>query len=786
MASPSAFRVSFYGALALACACLAQASLFFLDWVPLGLLATLTLMAWAYRLEGRWSLSDEATNRVGILILLLAGGWLLYRLPRGEEEFLHASIPWPAGLLPYLGPVLVMLLLVKLFRTKRVVDFWPLQTIGLAMVTLACVLAGEPFFGVLLFMYLVFLLWSMAQYYEVNQQVHLRGGNASRTPLFADTAEAAGTDSFRPRAPRARWHGILTAGRWSAVVGVLGVLMFLALPRQENLQWMPHRLTISAKGMLRTGLSLEGGIDLHHVGELEVSDDPAFEILAFDRRGYKRDLNPNLRWHVDILDYYDHGHWNHYSKALTPVHLTWGLSPLPEALYSPFGREPGHPSVPPADLGDRDIYLCFKLHPQAAGGLVCAETARLDHVGLQPHVNDMPTQSSLFFHLPGTDTVFWSLKSRKRMYSYGQVFQSSDTGDLQRAGTLNPRYVRFLLEQVEPSVLVHWVHDLLARLPDLKEDERCLDANGYVAPEHHARVARALCHYLASSGEYHYSLRLRRSNLSLDPTVDFLLNIREGHCQRFAGGLALMLRSIGIPARLVVGYRGHHHQGEGVYLVRQSMAHSWVQALVQDENGIPHWLTLEPTPSTTADEQPLLAWLSWLPNGGQLGPLWRRLILDYNSDQQYATIAALWNHLATGAALRPLLLLGGPIVVGWFFLRLRRWLPALLGFRSAHLARRPETRFYARLLQTLEYGKLRPSLGQTPLEFAQQASQRLHTLGLEEAAAQTPLPLANLLYQVVFGGKLPTTDELHEAEMRVERLREALQRLLKQRTPAPA
>ena len=66
----------------------------------------------------------------------------------------------------------------------------------------------------------------------------------------------------------------------------------------------------------------------------------------------------------------------------------------------------------------------------------------------------------------------------------------------------------------------------------------------------------ALTDYLSSSGHYQYTLDLRREDNDLDPAADFLCNVKEGHCELFATALALMLRSCGIPCRMVVGYRG--------------------------------------------------------------------------------------------------------------------------------------------------------------------------------------------------------------------------------------
>src|SRR5208337_173668 len=132
----------------------------------------------------------------------------------------------------------------------------------------------------------------------------------------------------------------------------------------------------------------------------------------------------------------------------------------------------------------------------------------------------------------------------------------------------------------------------------------------YIARAAHTKVAQALTRHLAYSGDFGYSLILNRQQLSLDPIADFLLNVKEGHCERFAGGLTLMLRSLGIPSRVIKGYRGVENLDQGNYLVRQSHAHSWVQALFEDDKGT-HWLTLDPTPSMERIYKPTLSWFGW-------------------------------------------------------------------------------------------------------------------------------------------------------------------------------
>ncbi len=77
-----------------------------------------------------------------------------------------------------------------------------------------------------------------------------------------------------------------------------------------------------------------------------------------------------------------------------------------------------------------------------------------------------------------------------------------------------------------------------------------------------------------------------------DPLARFLFETKKGHCEYYASSLAIMLRTLGIHSKLIAGYKqGEYDSEEGVYLVRQSDAHAWVEAYIDDV-----WLTLDATP----------------------------------------------------------------------------------------------------------------------------------------------------------------------------------------------
>ncbi len=82
------------------------------------------------------------------------------------------------------------------------------------------------------------------------------------------------------------------------------------------------------------------------------------------------------------------------------------------------------------------------------------------------------------------------------------------------------------------------------------------------------------------------------------PLVDFLMHSRRGFCQHFAGSMAVMLRSLGIPSRVAVGYTGGGYDSEsGRYRVLDRDAHSWVEVWFPGYG----WLPFDPTPGRSAE-----------------------------------------------------------------------------------------------------------------------------------------------------------------------------------------
>ncbi len=107
-----------------------------------------------------------------------------------------------------------------------------------------------------------------------------------------------------------------------------------------------------------------------------------------------------------------------------------------------------------------------------------------------------------------------------------------------------------------------------------------------------------LARHLRDSGEYRYSLDTSIGDSKLDPVEDFVVNRKAGHCEYFASALALMLRAVDVPSRLVSGFKGGTVNAiSGTYEVEQRHAHVWVEAFIEGRRGPGYWMIVDPTPA---------------------------------------------------------------------------------------------------------------------------------------------------------------------------------------------
>jgi transglutaminase-like putative cysteine protease len=244
-----------------------------------------------------------------------------------------------------------------------------------------------------------------------------------------------------------------------------------------------------------------------------------------------------------------------------------------------------------------------------------------------------------------------------------------------------------------------------------------------------------------------YSLEMKAG--SSQPLSDFLFNVKQGHCEYFASAMAIMLRTQGIPTRIVNGFQsGSYNETAGMYVVRQKDAHSWVEVYFPDKR---QWIAFDPTPAQTGGEDAAVGGLMSRFNNyiEALESFWVQYVVAYDNQEQRSLARTLsqkfsdaqnssstfLNDLLEKAKgteglesqiyaigkLAGVVLLGMAILfVSWF---LARRLAALKVWQSFSLFRSRKKQiqvveFYQRMLNILDRRGLRRDPHLTPAEFA--------------------------------------------------------------------
>jgi hypothetical protein len=283
-------------------------------------------------------------------------------------------------------------------------------------------------------------------------------------------------------------------------------------------------------------------------------------------------------------------------------------------------------------------------------------------------------------------------------------------------------------------------------------------------------VAKAFERHLSVAGGYQYTLSLDAAPVpGMDPIEQFIAIDRRGHCQYFASALTMMLRSVNIPARIVVGYRTDEYSEIGqYYLARQNHAHAWVEALIQRDQlgsdrlvyGQPeadqYWIRLDPTPGGGGADRTSAGGVEQVFNLAK--NMWEEYVVDMDARRQNQALSGADGDAIDGsygavvrwvqqkvAAIRAGGLGGGSLalrdVFSWrgaaiavilatvmlFLLKLRlpTWTRQPAKSRRTSVTIEPRIAFYSAALDQLARLGIKRAAMQTPSEFSRFVAARL-------------------------------------------------------------
>ncbi|MEO1236898.1 MAG: transglutaminaseTgpA domain-containing protein, partial [Planctomycetota bacterium] len=315
------------------------------------------------------------------------------------------------------------------------------------------------------------------------------------------------------------------------------------------------------------------------------------------------------------------------------------------------------------------------------------------------------------------------------------------------------------------------------------------------------RVASVLGEYLRRG--YRYDLANPPVRGGRDPVIEFLFETRRGHCELFAAGLIALCRSVGVPARMVTGFRASEFNTlGGYYVVRQSNAHAWVE--VDGGPGV-GWYTFDATPPERVEAQhraPDGLFASLREFYEHLEFAWIRTVVAFDGRTQEAVLDNVaasvgasrargealagrfvaWvrslprvAHLNRGEALVLVLCSVGLLIAAGLLVRIawvrrrrlvRLQLTSLPPERRRGLSRR--LGFYLAMLDLLERRGYRRPAWQSPSAFAHELAEA-NPLRFDPVVA-----LTELFYEVRFGHRELDDDRKRRAKVHLKRLEQSV------------
>jgi hypothetical protein len=610
---------------------------------------------------------------------------------------LATGIPDPALYAIVLAAVhfLIFVTIIRLYSATTDRD-----ALFLAMLAFACLL-GAAIFTVdtyFLVFFVAFLIFAVATF--VGLEVR-RGATNSVYPAL----------DAQPVREQRFYRALALASLTVALGGILlGSVLFFFFPR------------FSAGYLSRAGLqsTLMSGftdnVELGEIGEIKKNTAVVMRIKTGGPVTY-----PSLRWRGIALTNFDGHRWFSNDKsrdALSPAGNGW--------IYF---------STPKTEQPSRTLELHFVvlMQPMASDAVFApANLVRIRGNFLSETTNFSSLLRRGYLTRDLTDSIY------NPFHNFGQLKYEGDS----LLPVVSPVQARAASQDYPAGFANIYLQlpTLDPRIPELAQRITASANNPY-------DKSVALEGYLRRN--FRYTLNLTGAP-GHDPLAHFLFESRAGHCEYFASAMTVMLRTLGIPSREVNGFLpGEYNDLAGDYIVRESDAHSWVEAYFPG-NG---WVTFDPTPPGPDPNSGIFSRLNMYLDWIQLN--WNEWVVNYDFSHQVQLAQNMergsrnWNEVAKDwfrrmqdrgmsglsrwqeghsnlSFLLPLVLLLVLVILRCDWIRrFVRWISLLLQLRSSPGTRsNPQlaSRLYAELQRLLVKRGFTRAETQTPLEFATSAT----------------------------------------------------------------
>jgi transglutaminase-like putative cysteine protease len=491
-------------------------------------------------------------------------------------------------------------------------------------------------------------------------------------------------------------------------------LVLMILAGASALFFLMPRMSAGYLGGYSFGTDLSTGfsdrVQLGRIGQIQQSDAVVMHIrIEGDKNGQYE-----LHWRGVALANFDGKNWSNLHQRYELERAPDGAFSVPlfgQGIFPAYGAKVQSASTTPARLIRYRVVLepigtnVFFLAPWGRRVAGPYRTLSIDAGGAIYDVDNQHTVSE---------------------YEAESDIARPSSTQLQAAGRAFPQFVTAYLQ----------LPALDPRIPRL-----AAQIAGPASDDYHKAVALEV--YLKT--HYGYTLQLLRSPVA-DPLANFLFERKQGHCEYFASSMAVMLRTLGVPSRVVNGFRSQEFNDvTGNYVIRAKDAHAWVEAYFPGYG----WITFDPTPGGAVGTPE--GWDRALLYLDAAESFWREWVISYDSSHQYILGRAAMTATRTnwekariwtkerytdllnwarrgqrGAEQSPARWLGGALASGLLLLLLGNAPGIARMIRRRGLQAHPERSpnqaaalWYGRMAEHLARRGVKKSSTQTPREFLQ-------------------------------------------------------------------
>lgn len=398
------------------------------------------------------------------------------------------------------------------------------------------------------------------------------------TLTSAEIRRSLGRTPAPPRTILRRFHPRLAVLAFSVTAGILLLTagLFFILPRTADAALS----RLAAHPIHLPGFSNE--VTLGEIGEIKTSSRPIMHVRIFSR-----ETLAGLKWRGAALTEFDGKRWSNPNPTTEAVVMERGHAKLTAPGAIPSVRHLGYHVE--LDAVDTDA-LFFAGIPETLD-------VRL------PFVLRTNTGSYRLLQLPAPGF---------RYDAYSRLEEPPESSPPADAATVmglidRQRYLQLPTKELDP------------RIPELA---RTFAAHAQSDLERARAIERRL------RTDYGYTLELPQQEVH-DPLAYFLFTRRKGYCEYFASAMTVMLRTVGIPSRLVTGFQsGVYNPISELWVVRAADAHSWVEGWIAGYG----WTTFDPTPPDPDPSFALLTRIGFYVDAAQT--FWRDWVVSYDVNRQ--------------------------------------------------------------------------------------------------------------------------------------------------------